>query len=351
MLNYKYRNTSYRPEGCLISSAENREYISSFAGLSTAMEVGAICEATAILCDSDMTLTVDLGSIKGIIPREEAVYSPSDEEPKNIAIITRVGKPVCFKVISFKRGHDGQPIAILSRRLAQLECMNNFLMQLEPGDIVPARVTHLEHFGAFVDIGCGVISLLSIDCISVSRIAHPRDRFRPGMYIKTVIKTVDRTAQRICVTHKELLGTWEENIRGFSVGQTVSGIVRSIEEYGIFIELTPNLAGLAEHRETAYESGHEPEIGQCAAVYIKNIIPDRMKIKLVLIDSYKGESELLLPDNHILPPDYFIDTDDIGHIDRWQYSPDCCMRVIGTDFSGETALPDRAAVSGGIAAQ
>jgi len=353
MSNYKYTAGKYLPEGCLISTCENREYISSFAGLSTALEVGAICEANAILCDSDMTLTVDLcaGAVKGIIPREEALYSPSGEDVRNIAIITRVGKPVCFKVMSFKRGRDGQPIAILSRRLAQLECHNNYLMNLTPGDIVPARVTHLEHFGAFVDIGCGIVSLLSIDCISISRIAHPRDRFRTGMNIKAVIKSVDRSSGRICVSHKELLGTWEENARGFEVGQTVSGIVRSIEDYGIFIELTPNLAGLAEHRENLLETGHEIEVGRQAAVYIKNIIPDRMKIKLVLIDSYKGESSIILPELFPDCPDYFVDTAEVTHIDRWQYSPDCCMRVIGTDFSGEAAVPDRAAVSGGIAAQ
>lgn len=52
-------------------------------------------------------------------------------------------------------------------------------------------MTHLEHFGAFVDIGCGVVSLLSIDCISVSRITHPHDRFSVGDNIKAVIKSVD----------------------------------------------------------------------------------------------------------------------------------------------------------------
>ncbi|MGL0910084.1 hypothetical protein ACSTB0_13670, partial [Faecalibacterium wellingii] len=42
-----------------------------------------------------------------------------------------------------------------------------------------------------------------------------------------------------------LLGTWEENAAGFTVGETVVGIVRSVEEYGTFIEIAPNLAGLA----------------------------------------------------------------------------------------------------------
>jgi len=337
MSNYKQflaPERPYLPEGCLLNRPENRDYISSYAGLAAAMEVGAVCEAPAVLCSSDMTLSIDLGSgVRGIIERDEAVYCRDGEEIKNIAIITRVGKPVCFKVMSFRRGDDGMPVAVLSRRAAQKECFERFLMRLSPGDILPARVTHLEHFGAFVDIGCGVISLLSIDCISISRISHPRDRFRPGMYINAAVKSVDKECGRIFMTHKELLGTWEENAALFDVGQTVSGIVRSIEDYGIFIELSPNLAGLAEIRD-----GIDVKVGQKAAVYIKSMIPDRMKIKLVLIDICEDESDDI--QNYSVSDDisdfnYFIDADTTTHIDSWCYSPENCCRVIETRFDSE----------------
>ena len=65
------------------------------------------------------------------------------------------------------------------------------------------------------------------------------------MFVKAVVKSIDRETGRIYVSHKELLGTWEENANNFNIGQTVSGIVRSIEPYGIFIELASNLAVLA----------------------------------------------------------------------------------------------------------
>ena len=44
-------------------------------------------------------------------------------------------------------------------------------------------------------------------------------------------------------------GTWEENASLFKAGETVAGIVRGVEDYGAFIELTPNLSGTAEKRE------------------------------------------------------------------------------------------------------
>lgn len=317
----------YAPEGSVISLPQNREYLSSEQGLTRAMNDGAILEGMAVRCDGDYRLTVDLGCMRGYIDRQDVALMPEGEDVRDIAVITRVGKAVCFKVTGFFT-ENGRTAARLSRREAQRECRDAYLSGLIPGDIIDAKVTHLENFGAFVDVGCGIVSLLSIDCISVSRISHPSDRFSVGDRIKAVIKTVDRENDRIFVSHKELLGTWEQNAAMFEVGQTVAGIVRSIEEYGIFVELTPNLAGLAEYRS-------DVEVGQTAAVYIKNIIPERMKLKLVLIDSYKGEHE---PCRTVCgyPPDTV-------HIDRWIYSPASCPRVIETVFAADAECVEKSA--------
>ena len=309
----------YRPEGTLIATHENREALSSLNGLEKDMQSGRILEGLAVMCDESLNITVDLCGIKGVIPKKEALYS--DEEIKDIAVITRVGKAVCFKVMGIEKDSDGRNVAILSRRAAQIECMQNYILSLRSGDIIDARVTHLEQFGAFVDIGCGIVSLLSIDCISVSRISHPRDRFNVGMPIKTVVKSIDYDTGRVYVTHKELLGTWEENSELFSVGQTVAGVIRSIEDYGVFVELMPNLAGLAELRD---DLGKNPSPGQCVAVYIKNIIPEKMKIKLVLVDVSGEESA---------PRQlkYFIDPKTL-HISKWRYSPEISNKNIETMF-------------------
>ncbi len=309
----------YLPEGSLIKTPENREYVSSLSGLERAAVQGRILEATALRCDGDMRLQVDLYGVRGIIEKSECAYCRPGEPLKDIAVISRVGKPVCFKVISIDYDDFG-PIARLSRRDAQLECIRNYLGDLIPGDIIDATVTHLETFGAFVDIGCGISSLLSVDCISVSRISHPKDRLFCGMPIRCAVRSIDQSG-RIFVTMRELLGTWLENASQFEIGHTVAGIVRSIEDYGVFIELAPNLAGLAELRD---ECIRRPEPGQCAAVYIKNIIPERMKIKLVLIDSYATEASAR-------PLRYFIDPG-ISHIDRWLYSPPYSKKCIETVF-------------------
>jgi len=309
---------TYKPEGMLISTQKNLEYISSLGGLERAMEKRVTLEAPVMLCDHDLNLHIELPcKVKAIIPKDEVILSRDGEITKDIAILTRVGKQVCFKVIGFKRDIGGEVVAILSRRAAQIECMTQYIYSLLPGDVIPARVTHLENFGAFVDIGCGIISLLSIDCVSVSRIAHPSERLSVGEFIYVVIKSIDDRG-RLYVSLRELLGTWCENAELFSEGETVSGIVRSVESYGIFIELTPNLAGLAEYRDNV-------QSGFCAAVYIKSIIPEKMKIKLIIIDAQERRCK---PE----PIKYFVDVENTLHIDTWIYSPLNCKRVIESVF-------------------
>ena len=275
--------TTFYPEGALLNTGENRAALSSLAALEQAMETGRLLEAVAQKCEPDLTLRFDLGGIPAFMPKEEVAVTEEGSEIRDIAVITRVGKPCVFLIEQIC--HSPEPKIFISRKKAQEKCLREYLDLLEDGDILPAKVTHLEPFGAFCDIGCGIPSLIAIDCISVSRISHPSDRFFPGQEILCAIRGRDEcrlgARGRISLTHKELLGTWQENADRFRPGQTVMGIVRSVESYGVFIELAPNLAGLAEWRD-------DVKPGDGCSVYIKSIIPQKMKIKLVLIDTFRA---------------------------------------------------------------
>jgi small subunit ribosomal protein S1 len=309
------KHQEYCYEGKRLKTDRNRYYIQNAETLSEAMDSGIILERISYLCDHDRHLHVKVGDFDGIIPHNECVYTAKGLPEKDIAIISRVGKPVCFKIIGIERNEFGTPRAILSRRDAQRDCMREKISKLNTGDVIEARITRLDPFGAFCDIGCGIISLLPIDCMSVSRISHPRDRFRNGQIIKAVVKNTSDEFGRITLTHRELLGTWEENASLFNVGETVPGIVRSVEKYGIFVELSPNLAGLAE-----FSNGIEP--GSHASVYIKSIIPSKMKIKLIIVDSFDADYPVEMPK-------YFIKD---GHLDSWVYSPYESDKVIESVF-------------------
>ena len=300
---------NYKPEGTC--SVEEKPSLSL---LEKARATNRILEAKAVMCDNEHNLIVDLGEIKGVIPREEAAIGIRDGSVKDIAVLSRVNKQICFKVNDIMT-MQGRTVARLSRVSAQQDALDYMLATYRKGDVIPARITHLEPFGAFADIGCGIVGLISIENISVSRISHPRDRFFVGQNIRVVIKDIDKENKRFTLSHKELLGTWEENAAMFDVGQTVCGTVRSIEDYGIFIELTPNLAGLAEFRSGIMS-------GQQATVYIKNIIPEKMKIKLSIIDCFCSDRS----------PEEFRYFCSGTHIDEFVYSPAESNKIIRTSF-------------------
>lgn len=274
-----------------------------------------VLEGTVLMCDAYHNLIVDLKIMRGIIPRSDGAIGIDEGLTRDIALISRVGKKVAFTVSDISLDQNGKPYALLSRKQAQEICKEYIVKNKTCGDIINAKITHLESFGAFCDIGCGNIALLPIDAISVSRISHPMDRFFVGENIRAVIKNIADDG-KITLSHKELLGTWEENAELFSAGQTVTGVVRSIENYGIFVEIAPNLAGLAEPRDGV-------KIGSQTSVYIKSIIKEKMKIKLIIIDSFENGYSPEIK--------YFYEGD---HIDDWEYSPSVCEKRIFTRFCG-----------------
>ena len=267
--------------------------------LKKALTEGTILQAPAVVCTQSHDLLVDLGCCIGRIPYEETAIGIREGTLREIAVISKVGKPVSFRVTSIPAA--GQ--VLLSRRLAQEEAKANLFSNRSVGDIIPAVVNSLASFGAFCDVGCGLCALMGIETICVSRIGHSRDRFQEDQQIFAVIRGLEQETGRIHLSHRELLGTWEENAVLFQPGQTVTGIVRSIKDYGAFVELTPNLSGLAEPNP-------DLRVGDRISVYIKSILPDRLKIKLVALRKLDPET---LPEK---PLHYFHTA---GHLTHWYY--------------------------------
>ena len=299
----------------MIDTKENSDCISALATLKNACADKTVLEQHAALFDKDKNLVVPFGAVKGIMPFYECAVGLREGTAREISVISRVGKPVCFVITGFSSDDCGNPVALLSRRAVQQQYIDTYVSRLMPGDVIGCRVTHVESFGCFVDIGRGVPALLPIDSVSVSRITHPGDRISVGMELCCVVKSIDDMG-RLLLSHKELLGTWEQNAAAFTAGETVIGTVRSVEDYGIFVELKPNLAGLADFAEGI-------EVSQNVSVFIKSIIPERMKIKLVIIDTLPAQKPAAKLFTYYIPD---------RHIDRFVYSPASSPRIIETVF-------------------
>lgn len=262
----------FMPEGWSVSNNNvTREQLTS------AISTGEILQGKVNRCDSNYNLYVDLGNnMTGIIPREEVEAVNVDETgfPKPNICMSKVNRFVQFKV----KDIDSKDIFILSRKAVGKDALNWISNDLEEGMVVNGIVKSMQPYGVFVEIGGGIVGLLHIEDISIARIKTPAERLKIGQKINVMIKCIDRKLERVILTYKELLGTWDDNVKDFEEGETVTGIVRETEKSknGIFIELKPNLVGMAEYKEGV-------EYGQNVDVYIKKIIPDRKKIKLLIV--------------------------------------------------------------------
>ena len=228
-------------------------------------------------CDLNGTLHVNLGNdIDGVIPQNEFEYINVDEYGFCDYKICR-SKVNSFVNFVVKDVYDERKV-LLSRKEVQKEAIDWVKNDLKPGMVVDGIVKNIRKFGAFVEIGGGIVGLLHIEDISVSRIKSPEERLKVDQKIKVMIKSIDVEKNKIVLTYKELLGNWEENIKEYSEKTIVDGIVKEADKFknGIFIELKPNLVGLAGYKEGL-------EYGQAVKVYIKKIIRDRKKIKLLII--------------------------------------------------------------------
>lgn len=269
-------NRPYLPEGRNESYRKNAEALLTVSDAKKYCREETPLEMTVARCDAKHDLYGTIGPFPAVIRRSEAISAAVSGAEKEIAVLSLVGKTVCCTIRDICSNDEGQTLLELSRRGIQDKALSYLLDTVQEGDVIPASVSSMAPIGVFADVGCGIIALLPIRQISVSRIQHPAERFSPHQPICAAVRKIDRAAGRLLLTHKELLGTWAENAAQFQAGETITGVVRGIKSYGVFIELTPNLTGLAETDDTLQE-------GERVSVLIKALLPDKHKIKLHVI--------------------------------------------------------------------
>ncbi len=228
-------------------------------------------------CDQQYNLHINFGNgITGIIPRNEIEKINIDENgvPKEKLCTGKVHKFVQFKI----KEELENKILILSRKEVQEEALNWVKNDLQEGKRISGIVKNIKPYGAFIEIGGGIVGLAHIEDLSIARIKTPYERLRIGQKVDVIIKSIDRDTGKIILSYKEILGTWEENANKFTVGTITKGIVRETEKNknGVFIELMPNLVGMAEYKEGL-------EYGRKVEVYIKKIDREKKKVKLSIM--------------------------------------------------------------------
>lgn len=202
----------------------------------------------------------------------------------------------------------------LSRKSVQKQYQKDVLDKIESGTRIDTRVLSLTKFGAFVDMGIGFVALLPIGDISIARFGNIHDVLQIGQEISVLFK--EKSEKGYVVSHRELLGTWEENLNKFQIGDTYIGIVREITNYGAFIELTPNLTGLSDIPKDI-----EIKVGDSVKVKYKSSSPERLKVKLQIQELSEKKYETKFD---------YIELN--GRISFWLYTPQNSIKKISTIF-------------------
>ena len=227
-------------------------------------------------CDENCNLYINLGNgITGIIPKDEVEGININKDKKQKENICK-GKTK--KIIQFKIKEIKENTPILSRKEVQKEALQYIFENYQKGESIKGIVKNITPYGAFIEIGGGIVGLAHIEDLSVARIKTPYERLKIGQKVNAIIKNIDKENKKISLSYKENYGTWQENADKFYQGEITKGIVRETEKNknGIFIEITPNLVGMAEYKEGL-------EYGKTIDVLIKKIDYNRKKIKLVII--------------------------------------------------------------------
>lgn len=274
-------------------------------------------EAKVISCDKDNTLKLRLGkNIAGKIVFDELEYNIHGDSTKPASAVSKIYKYIKFIPTEINQVDEENYEVTCSRKMLQKECFENYISKLRPGDIIDAKPIKTLSYGTFCDIGCGIVALLPTNNISITHVINPEEIFRNISRLKVVISSIDEN-NKIQLSHKELLGTWEENVANFSEKDITFGTVLSVEDYGVFVRLGQNLSGLAE------PIAFEVNPGDLVSVRITNIRPDKMKVKLLIIEKLDKDDNEYTPFNYVIKE---------GHITDWVYSTKDAPRQIESHF-------------------
>lgn len=199
-----------------------------------------------------------------------------------------------FDFIITKYEPKGRNIVVSRRQLLDLnkaEKEGSFLENTKPGDIMPGKITRLEKFGAFVDIGDGVEGLVHISEIGWSRLQDPSEAVSVGQSVSVMVLKVDDVDGRlkISLSIKQAGGEgdpWMKVPQNFPVGTIVKGTVEKKELFGLFINIAPGITGLlpkSKYRDSVdFQTLEMKKKGEIISVQIDEILFEQKRISLGL---------------------------------------------------------------------
>jgi len=247
-----------------------------------------------VVAENKGGFVVELPGTKGFVPFSQMEFGKS--KPAN----EYLGKTFEFSITRFQGREAVLSRSALIREEVEMQ-RQKVLNTLEEGQQISSKVTKLEEFGAFVDIGSGVTALIPRSEIGWSRSASVSDVLKVGDDVSVKIIRIDRTGPKlkIAASMKQLDGDpWDVSADKLNVGQTVEGTPTKLMPFGAFVEIAPGLEGLVHISEMSAkrrisQPGEVVTVGKKVNVRITSIdrINKRIGLSMKAMDEEVLDSE------------------------------------------------------------
>ena len=202
---------------------------------------------------TDYGAFVDLGGIDGLLHITDMAW----KRIKHPSEVVEVGQEVTVKVLKFDKERNRVSLGL--KQLGEdpwLAIMSRY----PKGSIVKARVTNLTDYGCFAEIAEGVEGLVHVSEMDhTNKNIHPSKVVQIGDEVDVMVLEVDEERRRISLGIKQTRANpWEEFAKNHDKGEKVSGTIKSITDFGIFIGLPGGIDGLVHLSDISWnEQGEE----------------------------------------------------------------------------------------------
>ncbi|MBW7987198.1 30S ribosomal protein S1 [Lactobacillus helveticus] len=183
------------------------------------------------------------------------------------------------------------------------EAFEKVASQLVVGDVIEGKVSRLTNFGAFIDVG-GVDGLVHISEISYKHVDKPSDVLKAGQDVKVKVIGIDNDRHRISLSIKQTEPSpFEQATADLNKGDVFEGEVKSLTNFGAFVEVADDIQGLVHVSEISNKHVDKPsdvlKVGQTVKVKVLNIDPSDRRISLSI---KAADSNASSSDNHSSRP-------------------------------------------------
>jgi small subunit ribosomal protein S1 len=230
----------------------------------------------------DFGAFVDLGGVDGLLHASELTHKRGRH---NANEFVKVGDVLDVKVTRI--APDTGKISLSLKQALGTDPWSDAATKYSVGTTITGRVTNVESFGAFIEVEEGLEGLLPISEISWQRIRHPSDIVKDGDTIRLIVISIDPPQRRISFSLKQASpGPWQTVKEKYSVGQSTTGLVTRLADFGAFVELEPGLEGLIHISELSNQrvrsAGDVVKVGQQVNVNVMEIDPEARRISLTM---------------------------------------------------------------------